>query len=75
MPMGLMPHRRIGRARSYDVIDNTTGAIVIRNVTAEEVVATYQTSLTVEGVLCVAGYSYVDSDGYRVTAHMQIAGT
>jgi hypothetical protein len=67
---------RWGRATQLDVIDNSTAAVVVRNLTAEEVIASYTVSLTVEDVLAgVAGFSYVDSDGYRVTAHMQIAGT
>ena len=48
MPMGLMPHRRIGRARSYNVFSEADVTVVIRNVTADEIVASYCTSLTVE---------------------------
>ena len=75
MPMGMMPKRRIGRARSYDVFNNS-GAVAIRNVTASEVATTYLTSLTADQVIeGVATRSYVDSDGLRCTAHMAIIYT
>jgi hypothetical protein len=45
--------------------------VVIRNITATEVVATYCTSLTADQVLeGVASRSYIDSDNYRVAAHI-----
>jgi hypothetical protein len=71
--LGMLPARRIGSARSFDVHDNTTGEVVIRNVNAVEVVTTYAPSLTPEEVISgVAAWSYVDSDGVRISAHMSI---
>jgi hypothetical protein len=73
--LGMLPSRRIGRSRAYDVWDNTTGDLVIRNVTAQEVATTYATSLTAEDVVDgVATRHFVDSDGMRVCAHMAITG-
>lgn len=73
MPLG---SRRAGRALQFDVFNNTTGAVVIRNIDADAVIASYCTSLTAEEVMAgVAGYSYVDADTFRVTAHMAILCT
>ena len=72
MPLG---SRRAGRALQFDVW-NSTGTTVVRNLTADEVVATYTTSLTAEDVLAgVASGSFVDADSFRVTAHMAIMCT
>jgi hypothetical protein len=71
--LGMLPHRRIGRARAYDVHDNATGTVIVRNVTAATVAATYAPSLTAEAVIdSVAQHHFVDSDGVRVSAHMAI---
>jgi hypothetical protein len=73
--LGMMPHRRIGAARSYDVHNNTTGVVVIRNVTASQVVASYLISPTAQQVIdTVASRSFVDANGYRCSAHMSISG-
>jgi hypothetical protein len=71
--LGFLPRRRIGRARSYDVFDDA-GVVVIRNITAEAA-TTYAISLTAEEVIDgVATRHFVDSDGFRITSHMSIAG-
>jgi hypothetical protein len=73
--LGMLPKRRIGRAKAFDVFDNSDGSIVVRNVTADQVVATYCPSLTAEGVISgVAEWHHIDADGYRVAAHFSIAG-
>jgi hypothetical protein len=73
--MGMMPKRRIGRARLYDVFNNTTGVVVIRAIEADQVVATYLTSLTAQQVIDgVATRSFIDSNNYRCAAHMSISG-
>jgi hypothetical protein len=70
-----MVARRIGRAASYDVFSNADGSVVARNLSATEVVAIYTTSLSAEELMdAVAGYSFVDSEGYRAAAHFQILG-
>jgi hypothetical protein len=69
--LGMLPRRRIGRARAYDVFD-AAGAVVIRNITADAV-TTYATSLTAEEVIDgVATRHFIDSNGFRITAHMAI---
>jgi hypothetical protein len=71
--LGRLPRRRIGRARSFDVHDNVTGNVVVRNITAAEVVANHAPSLTAEQVIAgVAEWHHVDSDNMRITAHMAI---
>jgi hypothetical protein len=51
------------------------GNVVIRNVTAAEVSATYMPSLTAEDVVDrVAQEHHVDADNYRVVAHFSISG-
>jgi hypothetical protein len=73
--MGMMPHRRIGRARLFDVFNNTTGAVVARALAADQVVSSYLTSLTEEQVIDgVATRSFIDSNNYRCCAHMSISG-
>jgi hypothetical protein len=68
----MLPRRRIGRARSYDVWDQTTGELMIRNVTASGAAA-YATSLTAEEVIDgVATRNFIDGDGFRITSHMAI---
>ena len=58
----------------FDVHD-ASGNEVVRNISAEEVVASYLTSLTAEQVAsAVANYSYVDSDTFRCSGHMSISG-
>ena len=58
----------------FDVFDGA-GAVVVRNISADQVVASYLTSLTAEQVAStVANFSYVDSDGYRCAGHMSIVG-
>jgi hypothetical protein len=70
--LGRLARRRIGRARSFDVWDNATGELVIRNVDAQAA-ATYATSLNAEQVIeGVATQHFIDSDGFRITAHMAI---
>jgi hypothetical protein len=72
MPLG---GRRAGRATSFDVFNDTTGALVVRNIDATAVITTYCTGLTAEQVLGgVAGYSYVVNNGFRAAAHMSIQG-
>jgi hypothetical protein len=71
--MARRKHTYFEYPRIFDVFNNTTGAVVIRNVTVDDVVSTYQTSRTAEQVLRdIAAYSYSDADGYRVTRHFQI---
>jgi hypothetical protein len=73
--MGMMPRRRIGYAKRFDIWNQITGELVIRNVDAAEVVATYQTSLTADEVIVgVAEQHHLDADNFRVTAHMAISG-
>jgi hypothetical protein len=67
----MLPRRRIGRARAYDVWDSA-GTVLIRNITADAV-TTYATSLTEEAVIDgVATRHFIDADGFRITAHMAI---
>jgi hypothetical protein len=71
--LGALPRRRIGRARSYDVFD-AAGTVVIRNISAETATI-YVSSLTAEDVVDgVATRHFIDADGFRITAHMAIAG-
>jgi hypothetical protein len=68
--------RRAGRAQAFDVFNGTTGAVAVRNIDAETVIASYCTSLTAEEVMAgVAASSYVDSDGFRCTSRMAIMFT
>jgi hypothetical protein len=70
----MLPRRRIGHARAYDVFDDA-GAVVVRNITAEAA-TTFATSLTeAEVVEAVATRGFVDADGHRITSHMAISGT
>jgi hypothetical protein len=71
--LGMMKSRRIGRARAYDCHNNTTGELVIRNITADEAALTYAVSKTPEEIIDdVATKHFCDSDGFRISAHMAI---
>jgi hypothetical protein len=72
--LGLLPRRRIGRATFFDVHNNVTGNVMVRNTTAQEVVATYCPSLPdAEAVIAgVAERHHIDADNMRITAHMAI---
>ena len=70
MPLG---GRRAGPAMRFDIHNDTTGALVVRNIDAATVSASHATSLTAQQVIDrVAAEHHVVSNGVRVSAHMSI---
>jgi hypothetical protein len=73
--LGMLPKRRIGMAKKFDVHD-ADGSVLIRAIDADQVVASFAPSLTAEEVIVgVAERHYIDADNnVRITAHMAISG-
>jgi hypothetical protein len=62
------------RTTRFDVFDNTTGAVVARNVTSAEA-GTLLGATAADVENGIANYSYLDGNGNRAAGHMQIGGT
>lgn len=61
------------RTSKFDVFDNTTGAVVARNVDADSAATTLR--VTAQAIVDgVSNYSFVDANGYRCAGHGQITG-
>jgi hypothetical protein len=61
--------RRRGKATRFDIFNNSTGAVVARNIDAATVIQS-ATSLTAQNVIDrVAAEHQVVSDGYFIAAH------
>lgn len=58
---------------SFDILDNSTGAVIARNITAEDA-GTYLGVSADEVVTAFAEHSFLDGAGVRCAIHMQITG-